>query len=272
MGIVRKIGTGLIVLAALVMVLGSSPASARTLDEILSSGVLKVGVNPNYPPMAMYNKMNELDGFDVDVSKKIAEMLGVKLEFVPVGPSDRVPFVTSGKIDYVMGSMTRTPARAKLIDFTVPVNTEALGVLTTAKKPFKSWRDLNSPKVTLAEVRGTTGVDFIKQYIPKAKLILLDNHPDCIRTVAQGRADAIIDVLDFLGQYMSKEKVNWKILKEPCGVIDYCALGVSKGNSSLKNWLNIALFELHENGFINDTWKKWYGVDMAFSCQPQPFF
>ena len=51
MGIVRKIGTGLVVLAALVMVLGSSPASARTLDEILSSGVLKVGVNPNYPPV-----------------------------------------------------------------------------------------------------------------------------------------------------------------------------------------------------------------------------
>jgi ABC-type amino acid transport substrate-binding protein len=90
--------------------------------------------------MAMYNDKNQLDGFDVEVSKKIAEMLGVKIEFVPVGATDRVPFVTSGKIDFVMGSMTRTTARAKIIDFTVPVNTEALGVLTTAKKPFKSWR------------------------------------------------------------------------------------------------------------------------------------
>jgi polar amino acid transport system substrate-binding protein len=71
---------------------------------------------------------------------------------------------------------------------------------------------------------------------------------------------------------MSKEKVNWKILKEPCGVISYCALGVSRGNDSLKNWLNVALYELHETGFINNTWKKWYGVNMTFSCQPQPFF
>ena len=272
MSIVRKVGIGFVVLVSLVMVLGSSPAAARSFDEILSSGVLKVGVNPAYPPMALYNDKNELDGFDVDVSKKIADMLGVKLELVPVGATDRIPFVTSGKIDYVMGSMTRNSARAKMIDFTVPVNTEALGVLTTADKPFKTWRDLNSKKVTIAEVRGTTGVQFIKENIPNAKLLLLDNHPDCIRAVAQGRADAIIDVIDFLGQYMSKHKVDWEILDEPCGVIYYCSLGVSKGNDALRNWLNVALFELHGNGFVNETWRKWYGIDMTFSCQPQPFF
>src|SRR5229473_434124 len=91
--------------------------SARTLDEILSSKKLVVGVNPTLPPLGLFNDKNEIDGFDVEISRKLAEMLGVQLEVVKVGSPDRVPFVASGKIDYVMGALTRTPERAKVIDF-----------------------------------------------------------------------------------------------------------------------------------------------------------
>ena len=59
---------------------------ARPLDAILSAGTLNVGVNPNYPPTAMYNDKNELQGFDVDLSNKLGEMLGVKVNFVVVDP------------------------------------------------------------------------------------------------------------------------------------------------------------------------------------------
>lgn len=92
---------------------------------------LRVGVNPTLPPLAKFSDKNELEGFDVDVAKEIARLLGVELELVQVGSPDRIPFVASGRIDIVMGAMTRTPERAKVIDFTVPVHTEILGVLTT---------------------------------------------------------------------------------------------------------------------------------------------
>ena len=91
--------------------LSSPPADARPLAEIQKSGVLRVGVNPTLPPLGIYNDKNEIDGFDVDFSRKVAEMLGVELEVVQVGSPDRIPFVSTGKIDYVMGAMTRTPAR-----------------------------------------------------------------------------------------------------------------------------------------------------------------
>lgn len=248
-------------------------ADARSLEEILSSGIVKVGVNPNYPPAALYNDKNELDGFDVDIAKKLAEMLKVKLELVVVGPSDRIPFVTSGKIDFSMGFLTRTPERAKLIDFTVPLHTEALGVLTTVDKPFKSWQEMNDEKVTFVEVRGTTGVTFIKENLPKAKVLLLDNHPDVVRAVAQGRGDAVIDIIDFMGQHIKKHPdVKWKILPEPCGEVHYCGLGVSRGNHSLRNWLNVALFELHVTGLVNKVWSKWFGIEMSIPVKEQPYF
>ncbi len=140
----------------------SSPADARSLDEILSDGKIKVGVNPTLPPLGKYDETNSITGFDVDFATAIAGMLGVELEVVQLGGPDRIPFVASGKIDFVMGAMTRTPKRAQVIDFTVPVHTEVLGVLTTDKTSFGDWKDFNTPDVTFIQVRGSTPVKFIQ--------------------------------------------------------------------------------------------------------------
>jgi polar amino acid transport system substrate-binding protein len=247
-------------------------ASARSLDEILSTKEIRVGVNPEYPPTARYNAKNELEGYDIDLSNRLGEMLGVKVTFVTVNPSSRVPFVTSGKIDYVLGGMTRTPERAKLIDFTVPITTETLGVLTVEGKQFEHVADLNKETVTLAEVRGTTPVKYIQQALPKAKLLLLDNHPDVLRAVAQGRADAVIDDLSFLGQISKTIDAKWMALKENAGEVDYDCLGVNKGDQTLKNWLNTALFSLEQDGFMRMNWRKWYGFDMVVPVGAQPYF
>jgi len=112
-------------------------AQARSLDEILKSGVLKMGVNPGLPPLAKYNEKNELVGFDADIGAKLAEMLGVELELVKVGSPDRIPFVSTGKIDIVMGALTRNYKRQLIVDYTVPVHTEVFGALTTSKKTIQ---------------------------------------------------------------------------------------------------------------------------------------
>lgn len=264
-----KAVTALVAAAALVV---PATGSARTLDEIISSKKLVVGVNPTLPPLGNFDDKNEIVGFDVDLSKKLAEMLGVELEVVKVGSPDRIPFVSTGKIDYVMGAMTRTPARAKIIDFTVPAHTEVFGVLTTEGKPYESYKDLDDPGVTLVQVRGTTPLKFIAENIPQAKVLLLDNYPDVVRALAQGRGDALLDVVDFVGEHMNKHRnTKWKVVEAPVNVY-FCSLGVAKGNDSLRNWLNIALFDLHRTGFIDETWKKWFGIDMLFSVNPSPYF
>jgi polar amino acid transport system substrate-binding protein len=257
-------------LAAALLILPSA-INARPLQDIIKSGTLRVGINPTLPPLGKYDEKNQIAGFDVDFATKIAEMLGVKLEVVPVGSADRIPFVVADKIDFVMGAMTRNPERAKTIDFTVPVHTEVFGVLTTEGKPYKSYKDLNDASVTLVQVRGTTPVKFIEDNAPKAKVVLLDNYPDVIRALAQGRGDAMIDVIDFVGEHMNKHSVKWKVVEAPVDVY-YCALGVAKGNSSLRDWLNVAIFELHRRNFIDDAWKKWFGIAMLYDPKVSPYF
>jgi polar amino acid transport system substrate-binding protein len=247
------------------------PAAARSLDDIIKSGTIKVGINATFPPLGKFDDKNEIVGFDVDFANEIAKSLGVKLEVVQVGSPDRIPFVASGKIDFVMGAMTRTPERAKVIDFTVPVHTEVFGVLTTEGKPFKDWKELNKPEINLIQVRGSTPVKFIEDNLKNAKVTLLDNYPDAIRALAQGRGDAIIDVVDFLGEHMNRHQAKWKILDAPVDIY-YCSLGVAKNATGLKDWLNVAIFELHRRGKTDELWKKWFGMDMLKPTQFTPYF
>jgi polar amino acid transport system substrate-binding protein len=261
------------VLAAAILLTAGATANARTLSEILSAGEVRVGINPNYPPSALYNDQNELAGFDVDVSRQIAQMLGVKLTLVVVDPASRITFLTANKTDYVMAGLTRTPDRAKVIDFTVPVNTEALGLVTTQSSAFANITQMNDDKITFAEVRGTTPVAYLQANLPLAKLLLLSDWPDAYRAVRDGRATAVVEE----GASMEMElkrlpDVPWKMLPGSFGSISYDCLGVAKGNDSLRGWLNIALFKLASEGTIDAVWKKWYGADMVAKIMPQPYF
>jgi len=140
----------------------SGISEARSLDEIIEAGEIRIGVNPNFPPMSSYGKTNELEGFDIDIGNKIGDALGVKAVFVPTETAQRVPFLVSDKIDLSLGALTRTVARAKLIDYTVPLHTEAMAALTTDKVDVDNWMDFNSDKYTLANMRGNWSVGFLK--------------------------------------------------------------------------------------------------------------
>lgn len=251
--------------------LASAPVEARSLDEIIKSGTIRVGVNPTLPPLGKFDDKNQITGFDVDFATDIAKMLGVKLEVVQVGSPDRIPFVVSGKIDFVMGAMTRNPDRAKVIDFTVPVHTEVLGVLTTKANLKPDWKDYNTAETTFVQVRGSTPVKFIEDNLKNAKVTLLDNYPDAVRALAQGRGTAMIDVIDFMGEHMQRHKVEWQIVDTPVDIY-YCGLGVAKDAAGLKDWLNVAIFEMHRRGKTAELWKKWFGMDMIKPVGATPYF
>jgi polar amino acid transport system substrate-binding protein len=249
--------------------LGSIDASARTLDEIIASKKIVFGINPNLPPLGTYDAKNNIDGFDVAIARKIADSLGVKLEIVPVGSNDRVPFLMADKIDAVMGGMTRNADRLKVIDFTDPVNTEVLGVLTTQDKPYKDYMALNDPSVRLVQVRGTTPVKLIQDKLPKAQLLLLDNYPDAVRAIAQGRADALIDVLDFMLSYTKNYQTKWRVVDAPIEV-DYDCIGIKKGNTALTERLNKEIGTLQKDGYVAASWKKWFGSPMLYDPTAAP--
>ncbi|WP_157961685.1 transporter substrate-binding domain-containing protein [Acuticoccus kandeliae] len=259
--------------AALALIVTTAPsADARSLDDILSSGTIRIGINPNFPNMSVRNDAGEWEGFDIDVGKAIAEKLGVEVEWVPTETPQRVPFIVSDRIDISLGALTRTAERAKLIDYTVPLHTEVMAVLTTDKTEGDTWQDFNKEGVVLANMRGNWSVGWIEENMPNAEMELVDTLADTVRLVGQGRADAIVENIDFFtGFTKNYPDVNWRIVKEPI-FVGYCAIGLPQGEANFKEVLNIIMFDLHSSGTVNELWEKNYGSPMLVKIEPSPYF
>ena len=260
-------------LAGLALAIASMTAvQARSLDDILADGKIRIGINPNFPNMSVRNAAGEWEGFDIEIGKALAAAIGVEVEWVPTETPQRVPFLVSDRIDISLGALTRNSERAKLIDFTVPLHTEVLAVLTTEAVEGATWKDLNREGVTLANMRGNWTVDWIGENMPAAKLELVDTMADTVRLVAQGRANAIVENIDFFMAFTKNyPDVKWRVLPDPIDVA-YCAIGVSQGNENLTEVLNIALFNLHSSGKVNELWEQYYGAPMLRKIEPNPYF
>lgn len=250
-------------------------AMARPLDQVLSTKRLRAGINPTLPPFGTFNERNQIDGFDADIAREIAKRMNVELEIVQVGSPDRIPFLQADRIDIVLGAITRTIERALVIDYTQPLHTQSMVVLTKqtgTAAPINQPADLNNPAVRLVQVRGTVGVPWIQANAARAQVTLLDNYPDCFRALAQGRADAMVDVLESVVVPLRNfPQVQWKVLDQVLAST-WVGIGVQKGNYALRDVLNVILFELHRTGFVNATWQKWFGEPMKTPIPFNPMF
>ncbi len=258
--------------AILGVVVATGVADARSIDDVIKAGTIRIGVNPNFPPMSSYGDTNEFQGFDIDIGNRIATALGVKAEFVPTETAQRVPYLVADRIDISLGALTRSAERAKLIDFTVPLHTETMAVLTTDKEKATKWTDLNNPDTTLVNMRGNWSVDFLKGKLPEAKTLLVDNIADTVRAVAQGRGDAIIENIDFFMSFTKNyPDVKWKTLDDKI-FVNYDCIGVARNNDGLRNFLNVLLYEMHSQDVVNQTWIKWYKAPMLVPVVATPYF
>ncbi len=265
--------TFLSALAGFAVALSTTAAvQAKSLDDILSDGVIRIGINPNFPNMSTRNDSGEWEGFDIDVGQALADAIGVEVEWVPTETPQRVPFLVSDRIDISLGALTRNTERAKLIDYTVPLHTEVLAVLATDQIEGDSWEDFNKEGVTLANMRGNWTVDWIQENMPNVELELVDTLADTVRLVGQGRADAIVENIDFFMAFTENyPDTTWRVVENPIFVA-YCAIGVAQGNDNLTEVLNIALYNMHSSGMINETWEKHYGAPMLRTVDPVPYF
>ncbi len=255
--------------------LAGSGASAKPLADVLQGKKLRAGINPTLPPFGVFNAQNQIDGFDADIAREIARLMKVDLEIVQVGSPDRIPFLQADRIDIVLGAITRTVERALVIDYTVPLHTQSVVVLTKSSGttvPITKPADLNNPQVKLVQVRGTVGVPWIQANAAQAQVTLLDNYPDTFRALQQGRADAMVDVLESIVVPLKNVPgVPWKVLDDVLAST-WVGIGVQKGNTTLKDVLNVVLFDMHRSGFVGTAWEKWFGVPMKTPVPMNPMF
>lgn len=245
----------------------TNTALAGALDEIQKRGVLRVGMEPGYMPFELTSKRGEIIGFDVDMVKRAAKAMGVKLELVSTAWDGIIPALLTNKFDMIASGMTLTQQRNMSINFASPYITIGQSILVNNKFKGKvnSYKDLNDPSFTVGSKLGTTGEQATKRMIGKAKYISYETEQEGVLEVVNGKIDAFIYDLPFNVIAVSQKGAGKIFHIDKPFTSEPLAWAVRKGDFDFINWLNNFLHQAKIDGtydkiyhkwFIDDTWLK----------------
>jgi polar amino acid transport system substrate-binding protein len=184
-------------LAAMLVIAGNiatlSAATAGMLEDVQKRGTLRVGM-ATFVPWAMRDKDGNLIGFEIDVATKVAEDMGVKVEFIPTAWSGIIPALIAKKFDIIIGGMSITPQRNLTVNFTTPYahSGQQMAANMQLAGDFKTREDFNSSDVTIACRRGATPCKAAQDLFPKATVRRFDDDAQAFQEVVNGNAHGMI--------------------------------------------------------------------------------
>ena len=236
-----------------------STAWAERLEEIISKGVVRIGVPLDVPPFGSQNVNREPEGFDVDMANMVAKALGVKLELVQITGANRLPFLLTDKVDIVISVMGLTPERAKQIMFSAPYANTSLAVYGPKNINVKSAADLTNYKIAAA--KGTTQELALSAANPKANIMRTEDDATAAAAYLSGQAQLFstnsIVAIDLGKKNPRKEfDLKFNIRQSPAH------MGVKMGEHNLARWLDSFIFFNIMNTELDQLHMKWLGRRM----------
>lgn len=262
----KRLSVFLVVLLAVLVSLGmvATVFAADELDVIKKRGRLIVGVQPAAPPASMINVKGELEGFEVDLAKTLANELGVELEMKQTSDAIRIPSLLQGSVDLEIATLTHTRERDKQIDFSITYFITGQRIMVRKGSPIKSVKDLSGKKVGTA--KGSTSEQNLLKANPKARMVTFDDTSTAFLALKNKTVDAITTDESLLlslkagaekpGDY---EVVGEYFSKEPFGI------GIRQGASELRDFVNRTLMKLWETGKFKQLYDKWYGPNTKYA-------
>ncbi|MFS2105605.1 transporter substrate-binding domain-containing protein [Ralstonia sp. Ralssp135] len=241
--------------SALVALLPGRPAHADTLANIQKAGVIRVAIPNDFPPFGSLGPDLKLQGYDIDMAGLIAKELGVKAELVPVTSTNRIPFLTTGKVDVVISSLGKNAERAKVIDFSQAYAPFPKSVYGPKDVSIKAPADLAGK--TIGVTRGSTEDLALSALAPASATIKRyeDNN-----ATAQSYLIGQVQLVT-LGNIVANavnERTKLRQLDVKFPVEDTpCYVGVAKGEPALLDKVNAIITKLKTDGRLNDLSQRW---------------
>lgn len=230
-----------------------SDAIYRTLDEIKESGKIVIGVFSDKNPFGYVDENGEYQGYDVYFAKRLAEDLGVEVEFVSTEAANRVEYLETGKVDVILANFTVTEERAQSVDFALPYMKVALGVVSPDNALITDPEELKGKKLIVT--KGTTAETYFTENYPDVELLKFDQYTEAYNALLDGRGDAFsTDNTEVLAWALQNKGFSVGI--QSLGDLDTIAPAVSKGNDSLKDWINEEIKALADEQFFHKDYKE----------------
>lgn len=249
----------------LVLTTGSATASeaaagTSALDRIVERGEMVVGTAGDMPPMNMVTKDDELMGLDVDLARLLARSMGVKLKMLTMPFGELLPALEAGKLDMVISNMTITPKRNLNVAFVGPYMESGKAFLTKLETIAKAEDtvELNSPDITFSALKGSTSEAFVRDLMPKAKLVTAPSYDEAVQLVLDDKVQAL--VADFPICVVSVLRYPDQELISVITPITYEPLGIAlpAGDAQFINWVQNAMGIMDGSGRLEALRVKWF--------------
>ena len=233
-------------------------ARADALADVKKAGVLKVAVPQDFPPFGTVAADMKPQGYDIDMAELLAKELGVKIELVPVTSANRIPYLTTKKVDLVISSLGKNPDREKVIDFAAAYAPFFNGVFGPADQKVTKIEDLAGK--TLGVTRGAVEDLEISKIAPATATIKrYEDNNGTISAFLSGQVQLVATGNVVAAAILAKNppkrpEVKFLIKDSPCYV------GLNKGEPALLAAVNAAVAKAKKDGRLDAIAKKWLGA------------
>ncbi len=248
-----------------------APLSAEeltgTLEQIETSGKIKIGYRTSHPPLSFLGKGGEPAGYSIDICSNIVTEVGQKLgrdigvEYIPVNAEERFEALADNKIDILCGATTKTISRMELVDFT------ELIFVTGASFMSLQTNDILGGNFTgkkIGVLKGTTTVDEVKQLFSDTKvsadIIMINSTAEGIEGLAKETIDALAaDQAVLIGLALDSEDPSIFSIAPNSFSYEPLALAVRRNDADFRLIADRVITRLNKSKQIIEIYDKWFG-------------
>jgi ABC-type amino acid transport substrate-binding protein len=239
--------------------------AGSTMAELQEAGEITIGVKFDVPPFGFKNpQTDEVEGFDVDLGKAIADELGVEPNFIEAISDNRIPFLVDGTADLILSTMTITTDRDAEIDFSTPYYIAEGRVLVPEDSDITGVEDLSG--ATVCTATGSTYEENLAQNAPDAELRLVDTYSECLELIQTDSVDAVstddVILTGMIIQDDSLKLVGDGYTTEPYGA------GIAEGDAEFKEFVDGVIGDYLSDGRWAAAYETWIGQYTGESTDP----
>ncbi|GES48473.1 amino acid ABC transporter [Rhizobium sp. NBRC 114257] len=244
--------------AAMSLVAGAALADGDTIV---------FGTDATYPPFESLDAGGKFVGFDIDITNALCDHMKVKCTFVNQDFDGIIPALQAKKFDAIISSMSITPEREKIVDFTNKIYNTPPAIAVPKDSALKEATDEALKGKTIGAQSSTTHANYASAHLKDAELKLYPSADEYKLDLSNGRIDAAIDDVVVLSEWVKSDagnccKMLGTLKSDP--VINGVGAGIAirKGDAALKDKLNAAIAAIRADGTYKKIQDKYFDFDV----------
>lgn len=245
---------------------GEGSASAGSTDDslqkVLDSGKLILGLDASFKPMGYTNENDEIVGFDIDCAEEVCRRMGVELVKQNINWDTKVDILNAGTIDCIWNGMSIDEKRQEAMNLSEPYMENAMVFCVPASSSAQSMADLSGKIIGVQN--GSTAQTLLAESDIGGSIteMATATNVEALQQMDLGLVDAVY--LDsVVAEYeIAEGKKDWKIISDGSEAEQY-AIGFRKNDAALRDRVQEILSEMKADGTLAEISEKWFGKDVT---------